>query len=90
MEVGASNESRGKAAFLLRSVADGKLSATAAMQDWPFDPDERWKPAAIALHALSHFEDDEDIRARDASYAERTQQELREMAERLATYGGGQ
>ena len=72
-----------EAARLLEEVACGTLSATVAIQRWPFNSGEESRDAANALHALHHFQIDADIRSRDEAYAAAQVSRLRSTAAKL-------
>lgn len=68
-------------AEMLQLVLDGKLSAAEARKQWPdYEEDS---VLDRAFHMLYHFEDDEDIRAKDQKYAEWQVGELNKMILRL-------
>lgn len=77
----SNNASVRKAAELLVAVAIGRLEAHAAIAEWP-DP-EQGGALGDALSQLQHFAADEDIRAKDESYAVSTRNRLLKTAQQL-------
>jgi len=74
-------EVRKQAGLLLHKVLSGEQSCEWARTHWP--QHEKDTSLDCALHALYHYEDDADIRQRDAKYAQWQTSQLREMAETL-------
>jgi hypothetical protein len=70
---------------LLRAVAEGHPGPDVALQRWPLSDREmeRQSATAAAWHELSHFEIDEDLRARDPDYAVYQKSQLLEHAAHL-------
>jgi len=63
---------------LLEMVADGRMSANSALDEWPDIDREQDRLIAAAWHHLSHFASDDDIRARDETYGDYQRNLLRE------------
>jgi hypothetical protein len=59
---------RQTAAEILKGVIENKMTPKEARSKWP---DYKNDPSLdVAFHLIYHFEDDEDIRNKDAKYAE--------------------
>jgi hypothetical protein len=67
-------------AAALEAVAAGEMSALTAMSHWPAIRDRLFDEA---WHALSHFENDVDIRRRDEAYDHYQRDCLRALASRV-------
>jgi hypothetical protein len=83
----STSEQRERVASLIEAVAEGTISAAAAISQ---TESEQWKDFPWgeklfqdAYHALWHFRSDEDIRARDAEYAAWQIAGLKSLADRL-------
>ena len=74
------NKSRFKAVGLLRSVLKDEMTPQEAMHKWPEAND---RDLDVALHILQHFENDDDIRKKDAKYAAWQLNEIENMISKL-------
>lgn len=70
------------AAELLESVLAG-ADASLALEEWPFCSPTSDPVLADAMSSLAHYASDEDIRLKDASYAEWQRAGLAELVSKL-------
>jgi hypothetical protein len=80
MSDGDAGAAAARIATALEAVAAGEMSALTAMSHWP---EIRDRLLDAAWHELSHFENDADIRERDADYNHYQRDCLREFASRI-------
>lgn len=69
-----------KAANLLTRILEGEITPKEAKNAWPEDGD---RDLDVALHVLHHFDDDDDIRKKDAKYAAWQLKEVENMISKL-------
>jgi hypothetical protein len=83
------SDPRGRVAQILTHVAEGRISARQALDEFR-SPELSANDVVIeAYHFLQHFEIDADIRAKDVAYAARQVEALHAWAARLRSLAGG-
>jgi len=73
-----------KASQLIIGVLDDPLNIGAALAQWPKTDEGSEKALKNAYHFLHHYLADEDIRKRDAGYANRQRETLKHFADELS------
>ena len=68
---------------LLSKVLMGDITAQTALDSWPSEEKTDDRLMRNAWHTLYHYSIDDDIRAKDASYAARQRQAIEEIVTAL-------
>mgnify|MGYP001798306202 CR=1 FL=1 len=68
---------------LLSKVLTGEMTPEAALDSWPSEGKTDDKLLRNAWHTLCHYANDDDIRAKDQSYAVRQRQTIEEIVTAL-------
>ena len=82
-------EQRNRFADLLETVAQGRVTATAALSEAKKWKNVSWREPLLrdAWHALVHYDDDADIREKNPKYAQGQRNGMLVWAKRLRLAG---